>query len=187
MAEQMIALERALPLAGRKFAADRVMASPLDAKNRYTLRMPESLVAKAGVALGCKLPTIASTSNSAKGVAVLWLGPDEWLVITDIGVDVAGKLSKLDAVALSVVDVSHRNTAIEISGRHAKIALNAGCPRDLSLDAFGVGACSRTIMGKAEIVLWRTADECFHVECWRSFANYVWAFLVDGARRNAGP
>ena len=60
--------------------------------------------------------------------------------------------------------------------------VNAGCPQDLSLDAFPVGACSRTILGKVEIVLLRTAEDAFRVECWRSFSDYVWAFLTEAAK-----
>jgi len=44
-----------------------------------------------------------------------------------------------------------------------------------------VGACSRTIFGKAEIVLYRTEDDTFRVECWRSFSEYVFGLLAEGA------
>jgi sarcosine oxidase, subunit gamma len=40
---------------------------------------------------------------------------------------------------------------------------------------------TRTIFEKAEIVLWRTGPETFHVEVWRSFAPYVWD-LMDAVR-----
>jgi sarcosine oxidase subunit gamma len=42
--------------------------------------------------------------------------------------------------------------------------------------------CTRTVLAKAEIVLWRTAAQSFHVEAWRSFLPYVWAFLAEAAR-----
>jgi sarcosine oxidase subunit gamma len=58
----------------------------------------------------------------------------------------------------------------------------SGCPQDLSLAIFPVGACSRTILGKSEIVLLRTAEDAFRVECWRSFSDYVFAFLADAAK-----
>jgi len=37
--------------------------------------------------------------------------------------------------------------------------------------------CTRTVFAKAEIVLWRTQPEQFHLEVWRSFAPYVWELL----------
>ena len=82
----------------------------------------------------------------------------------------------------SAVGISHRNVAVSVTGPGAVNTVNAGCPHDLSLAAFPVGACSRTILGKAEIVLLRTAEDAFRVECWRSFSDYVLAFLEDAAK-----
>ena len=60
--------------------------------------------------------------------------------------------------------------------------LNAGCPLDLDPSAFPVGMCTRTVLAKAEIVLWRTRQDQFHIEVWRSFADYVSSFLAEVAR-----
>lgn len=77
----------------------------------------------------------------------------------------------------SLVDISHRQTGIAVSGTAAGM-LNAGCPLDLDLAAFPAGMCTRTLFMKAEIVLWRTDAERFHLEVWRSFAPYVWEMLT---------
>jgi sarcosine oxidase subunit gamma len=74
-----------------------------------------------------------------------------------------------------------RNVAIAVTGSAAAATINSGCPQDLSLDAFPVGAASRTILGKVEIVLLRTATDGFLVECLRSFSDYVFAFLSEAA------
>jgi sarcosine oxidase subunit gamma len=60
--------------------------------------------------------------------------------------------------------------------------LSAGCPLDLDLAAFPIGACTRTVLGKTEIVLWRRAQDSFHLEVWRSFATYLTAFLSEAIR-----
>jgi sarcosine oxidase subunit gamma len=60
--------------------------------------------------------------------------------------------------------------------------LAAGCPLDLEADAFPVHMCTRTMLAKAEIVLWRTGAEEFRLEVWRSFAAYVSQFLAEAAR-----
>jgi sarcosine oxidase subunit gamma len=39
--------------------------------------------------------------------------------------------------------------------------------------------CTRTVFAKADIVLWRTGEQTFHVEVWRSFAGYVTGLLVE--------
>ena len=57
--------------------------------------------------------------------------------------------------------------------------LNAGCPLDLDLAEFPVGMCTRTVFAKADIVLWRTRADAFHLEVWRSFAGYVAGLLAE--------
>ena len=85
------------------------------------------------------------------------MGPDEWLLIAeDAAPGIGAKLeAALAGVPHSLVDVSHRQCAIEVSGAGAARLLNAGAPLDLDLAAFPVGMVARTLLLKAEIVLWR--------------------------------
>jgi sarcosine oxidase subunit gamma len=39
------------------------------------------------------------------------------------------------------------------------------------------------VLAKAEIVLWRTAPEIFHIEVWRSFLPYTQALLREIAHQ----
>lgn len=158
---------------------------PLPPKTRFILRGRSGTAEAATDALGFALPVDACRSVSAGDVAALWLGPDEWLVI---GPEAAhGALGRGLADAFggrphAMVDVSHRNTGLTVSGPQAAYVLNHGCPLDLTLAAFPVGMCTRTLVGRTEAVLWRTAAETFHVEVWRSFAAYLAGFLVEARR-----
>jgi sarcosine oxidase subunit gamma len=60
--------------------------------------------------------------------------------------------------------------------------LNAGCPLDLDAAEFPVGMCTRTVLAKSEIVLWRRGVDSFRLEVARSFTPYVRAFLMEAAR-----
>jgi len=82
----------------------------------------------------------------------------------------------------SLVDISQRQLSFELHGPNAALLLNAQCPLDLSLAAFPVHMCTRSVYAKSEIVLWRTAEDRFHVEVWRSFADYVLTLLNTVAR-----
>jgi sarcosine oxidase subunit gamma len=42
--------------------------------------------------------------------------------------------------------------------------------------------CTRTVFGKAEIVLWRSGEQVFRLEVWRSFSRYVVHLLHEVAR-----
>ena len=170
------------PLQSRVFAIDGISLNPAGPMERVTLRADESAIASIEKALGLVLPKSPKVSVSKNGKTALWIGPDEWLLISDEGSLMMPAFAKLKSTLISAVDVSHRNTAIQISGMRAIDVLNSGCPQNLSLDVFPVGACSRTVFGKAEVVLWRTGASEVHLECWRSFSDYVWKFLVDSAK-----
>ena len=174
--------QRIEPLAGRIYGNNGVSLAPLDACERISLRAENKALAGLGKAVGLSLPRKPSTSITKGEISALWIGPDEWFLTAPYGKQLEKKLNAVKTGLYSVVSIDHRNTAIIVSGVNAVNAINSGCPRDLSLDAFSVGHCSRTLLGKAEIILWRTGEDEFRIECWRSFSDYVWKFLIDAAR-----
>jgi len=118
--------------------------------------------------------------------ATLWLGPDEYLLL-----DLAAQDASATAAAIedalrdaphALVDVSHRQFALEVSGPHAEVILRGACPLDLHISQFPVGMCTRTVLAKADITLWRTRADAFHLEVWRSFAGYAGGLLHEIAR-----
>jgi sarcosine oxidase subunit gamma len=158
---------------------------PLPPAARHILRGGSRTRAAAENALGLSVPAIACRAATDGERAALWLGPDEWLLVSPVpfGDETAAALrAALAELPYSLVDVSHRQVALEVSGREGPALLAAGCPLDLDVSAFPVGMCTRTMLAKAEIVLWRTAGEAFRIEVWRSFAPYVSAFLSEAAR-----
>jgi sarcosine oxidase subunit gamma len=149
---------------------------------RFVLRGNPTVMAAAGAALGLNISDIACRSASVGARAALWLGPDEQLLLAPLadGQLIARQLGEsLSALPHSLVDVSHRQIAFEVTGSQAQNILNAGCPLDLHLESFPVGTCTRTVLGKCDIVLWRTGATTFHVEVWRSFADYASRFLAE--------
>jgi sarcosine oxidase subunit alpha len=134
-----------------------------------------------GMAIGVLLPTVPCRSVIARERAALWLGPDEWLIQAPEGstdLEALARRAPGDRPA-SVVDVSQRFRALEIAGPRAAWCLNGFCALDLDVRAFPVGMCTRTLLGKAEIVLWRIGAEVFHIDVPRSFVPYVWACLEE--------
>jgi sarcosine oxidase, subunit gamma len=123
--------------------------------------------------------------------ATLWLGPDEhlmWQASRDAALPIEELEQALSSYPHSLVDVSHRQVALEISGIHAATILAGACPLDLDLGQFPVHMCTRTVLAKAEIVLWRTAPEVFHLEVWRSFLSYAQHLLNEiGREFSAAP
>ncbi len=173
--------ERRTKLGERKVKHGSVTVAVLPPAERIGLRAPAASIAALSKALGVKLPNKPKTSASEGSRHALWLGPDEWLVIDEAGGDPLADVAEVKALH-SATDISHRNVGIAVSGAKVEATLSAGCPQDLALDAFPIGACSRTLMGKVEIVLFRTAEDAFRVECWRSFSDYVFDFLDEASK-----
>jgi len=167
--------------AGKSLGGHGVSLKVLEPASRMSLRARPAAIAALSKALGIALPEKPKSSAAKAGRTVLWLGPDEWLVIDEAGGDPIADCASVKGLH-SAVDVSHRNVGIAVVGPNAAATINAGCPQDLSLVAFPVGAASRTVLGKVEMVLLRTGEDAFRVECWRSFSDYVWGFLSEAAR-----
>lgn len=169
------------PLAGRVRGTAGVALTPAAPASRVSLRGDPSDAKALSKALGLELPMMPKTSASnAKGRLAAWLGPDEWLIIDENG-EPLRDLAKAK-VLHSAADISHRNTAILVTGEGARATLEAGCPQNLSDSAFPIGAATRTVMGKIEVVIIRTGDTEFRVECWRSFSDYAFGVLSEAAK-----
>ena len=173
---------RELPLESRRLAVPggRVGIAPTPAAVRYILRCaPERTDLVRGV-FGAPIPTVACTAGMAGARAALWLGPDEWLLLAEEGsqrlIETA-LASIVRDVPFSLVEVSHRNMAVELDGPAAADVLSSACPIDLDAATFRPGSCARTLFGKCEVVLWRTGERAFRLEFWRSYADYVWQLL----------
>lgn len=158
---------------------------------RYIFRGDDTACGSCSRAFDVDLPRRLGAAAVGDGRAALWLGPDEWLLIVeevDPEVIAAELEAALGDTPHSLVDVSHRQVGLDVSGPYASRALSAGCPLDLRLSAFPRGMATRTMFDKADIVLWRSEDQVFRVETTRSFAPFVAASLMEaaGAREASG-
>lgn len=168
---------------GPQITAGDWLRTPAPA-SRFILQGGPAARAAAGAAFGVPLPERACRASTLAERAALWLGPDEQLLLAPAAETdaLAARLeAALAGTAHSLVDVSHRQVALELSGPQASAILNSGCPLDLDLTVFPIGMCTRTLLGKVEIVLWRRGSAEFHLEVWRSFFDYVSRWLLEAA------
>lgn len=167
----------------------RARVHPLPPALRYVLRIYGGETAELGHMGGFDLSGCINSVRAAGERLACRLGPDEWLLI-EPEADTEAVLHAMELAlaghAFSLVEVSQRNVALEVSGPDAQKVLNAGIPLDLTDTAFPAGSATRTVLGKAEVVLVRpTTALAYRVECWRSYGPYVRAFLDDAARECA--
>jgi sarcosine oxidase subunit gamma len=174
--------ERRTPL-----LADSAWRRMLPPAGRWILQGDAAVRPRAAAAWGVPFSETACRALTSGRRATLWLGPDEYLLLDLGGRDAADAIAvaleqAINDLPHALVDIGHRQFAIELSGPHAVAILSAGCPLDLDASAFPVGMCTRTVLAKADIVLWRTRADAFHLEIWRSFAGYVGGLLEEIAR-----
>jgi sarcosine oxidase subunit gamma len=150
---------------------------PLPGRARFILRGDAAALPAIGAGFGVTPPDAPLASAVAGGRAALWLGPDEWLLLAE-----GGAPPPPAAPGASLIDISHRHLAYALEGPAAAPALNEGCPLDLDPAAFPPGACTRTLFGKVEILLWRRGEAAFEIEVARSFAAPLRALLEEALR-----
>ena len=164
-------LARTEPVPTAPFIANGVTITLAPPMARFSLRARQGQALE--TLLGVKLPKKIGATEG--GVACL--GPDEWLLRAAIGTTIATGAG----LPVAVTDVSERSICFIVEGPAAAPLLMTGCPLDL--DSFAVGRATRTLFETVEIILIREAENRFHIEVWRSFADWFWTALTTAASR----
>ncbi|WP_328844661.1 sarcosine oxidase subunit gamma [Streptomyces sp. NBC_00258] len=145
--------------------------------------------------LGASLPRQCGHTTASGPHTVLWLGPDEWLVLSRTDgatetyeTDVAAELrAALGGDPGSVVDVSANRTTVELSGPSARQVLEKGCPLDLHPRAFGPGRAVSTTVGPVPLLLWQVDDApTYRLLPRSSFADHLARRLIDAMSEYRG-
>lgn len=148
--------------------------------HQWSLRARKPDIEAAAAAWCAPLDLEPLTSSSLDGHHALKLGPDEWLLLAGSSLAANRLVALARTVALSLVDISDREMAWEISGDNAARVLAAGCPLDLSDASFPPGRATRTIYGQAEVILWRPGTErLWQIRIFRSFSAYLTGHLAQ--------
>lgn len=134
---------------------------------------------------GVGLPLEPNTVAESQEVTALWLGPNEWLLLTppDQEAEIAQALrNALRGLFAAVTDVSAGQTVIHIRGAHSRELLGKGCSLDLHPRVFRLGRCAQTHVAKATVLI-RPLDDTpsFDLIVRRSFADYFARWLKDAA------
>ena len=136
--------------------------------------------------LGTMLPTKANTySTNAINEKIMWLGPDEWLIVSDDD-DVFLKLqNEIGDLEASVTDVSENRTIIRIRGRDVYVLLSKFLVLDLEKNLSTNSSCAQTLFVKVPVLLVRNHyDGTPEIDIFtnRSHANYIYNLIVDGTK-----
>lgn len=140
-----------------------------------------AFVEAASSALGVPLPVTPCTLAQSGAVKVAWISPDEWLVVCPrekLGATIAALERALEGIRSQVVDNSGGYTQVLLTGANASDVLAHCTVYDIAhLDP---GKVVGTTFGKSATLLHRQ-DRGFCLIFRRSFADYLWRFMVRAA------
>ena len=140
--------------------------------------------------LGISLPgqPLGLALDASGERSVQWLSPDEWLVIVPGGEELDVEQRLRDALGdahYAIVDVSGGQTLVELSGEKARELLMKSTPYDVHPEAFPVGKGVTTVFAKANLILRRPTEERWELVLRRSFADYVYRWILDAGAEYA--
>jgi sarcosine oxidase subunit gamma len=118
-------------------------------------------------------PPAPNTATTWSNRDVLWLGPDEWLVV--------GEPDDVDAIRHDLEETlsGHHHSILDVSSNRivfelvdALEILSTGCGLDLHPSRWRPGRCAQTLFGQTQVIL-HQRDERTRVFVRPSFAGYV--------------
>ena len=149
-----------------------------------------NFMSSANKALNAILPIKANTYTNNESLKIIWLSPNEWLIIDENRNNKDNLFSKLcNAVGsqnASVTDVSENRTIIRISGRKLFILLAKFLVLDLNTNLAKSSSVAQTLFIKVPVLLLRhhehNNEPKIDIFINRSHANYIYKILVDGTK-----
>lgn len=180
---------RRSPLSHRSAIADEAGTLRLAERpfvGKFVLRAePQAAVEPLRASLGLGLPFDPLTSSTSGATSFLWMGPDEWMLVTapdEAAACADAARSALGGLHYQLVDVSDCYTTIEVAGSMAREALMKLTTLDLHPRGFKPGMVTGSVFGKVNAMLWlplETGAEVFSLFIRWSMADYLWCALAD--------
>ena len=137
------------------------------------------------------LPSKVGMTSLGNLVEVMWISPDEWLLVTKNNnpEDIRRCFTtELQNTHHQIVDVSDAYAIIELAGTEKRNLLSKLITIDLHPREFMPEKAVATTLAKSNVWIWLKSNtenydnEFFRIFVRRSHAEYVWRLLVDAGR-----
>ena len=151
---------------------------------KLNLRTSKSASTQVKSVIGCAFPTATNRFSSAGERHVVWLGPDEFLIIceADKDAELASTLeSTLNTQHCAVTNITDALAAFHLKGAAVRQVLAKGCAIDLHPGSFASGDAAQTLLSHAAVTMLALSDNELIVICRTSFAPYMHDWLLDAA------
>ena len=138
------------------------------------------------------LPIEANTSSSSDNYTSMWLGPDEWMVISNNTINkennnfeieklLFNKISKTNLGAIT--DVTDQFVMINLKGKNIYELLSSGCPFNFNKFKKEKGLTTQTILNQIDVIIHHKDINNINLFVRRSFSEHLWSWIDDIASR----
>ena len=150
-----------------------------------TVRCSAATLDEIGERAVVDFPRVANCFNDDGSRQVLWIGPDDWLVIKEGG-DEPALLAELEKSFAghdaAVVETSGNRVRLRIAGPGARDLMARACSLDLDQPHFSPGRCAGTLVARAQAyVLQRDEAPTYDILVRRSLGAYLEHWLLTAA------
>ena len=151
----------------------------------------KDFASKAGKILGMILPKEACSISTKEKITCMWLGPNEWLLVSNDTVDKESNDYELEQLLFkdisktnlgAVTNVSDHYTIFNLTGSNIFEILSKGSPFDFNSENFGDNKVVQTILNHVDVTIHRKTKENVDLYVRRSFSDHLWAWIKDSAR-----
>ena len=150
----------------------------------------KEFVSTVGKILGMILPKESCSTSTKEKISSLWLGPNEWLIVSNDEMSKETNTYELEHVLFnnisktnlgSVTNVTDQFTIFTLSGSNIFKILSKGCPFDFDSNKFTDNKVVQTILNHIDVTLYKKNETNVDLYVRRSFADHLWQWLKDSA------
>ncbi len=151
----------------------------------------KDFVCSVGKILGMILPKEPCSISAKEKITCMWLGPNEWLLVSNDMITKDTNDYELEKVLFndiskrnlgSVTNVSDQYTIFNLTGSNIFEILSKGCPFDFKSDSFVDNKVIQTVLHHVDVTIHRKKKDDVDLYVRRSFSNHLWAWIKDSAR-----
>ena len=151
----------------------------------------KDFTSRVGKILGMILPKEACSTSTKEKITCMWLGPNEWLLVSNDTVDKESNDYELEQLLFkdisktnlgAVTNVSDHYTIFNLTGSNIFEILSKGSPFDFDSENFGDHKVVQTLLNHVDVTIHRKSKEDVDLYVRRSFSDHLWAWIKDSSR-----
>ncbi len=151
----------------------------------------KDFASRVGKILGMILPKEACSTSTKEQITCMWLGPNEWLLVSNDTVDKESNDYELEQLLFkdiskmnlgAVTNVSDHYTIFNLTGSNIFEILSKGSPFDFNPENFGDNKVVQTILNNVDVTIHRKTKDDVDLYVRRSFSDHLWAWIKDSTR-----